>query len=141
MPTNTAGSTARNDYSQDLQTIRFRVNFNDAGIATGNAKQFLPAGAIIVGTDVLVTTAFNAATTNVLSVGFEASTYTNLVTTAQAVAGTPGLKQNLIPTGTALVPLASDVQVYALYTQTGTAATTGVAYVIVKFCLNNDFFQ
>lgn len=141
MPTNSPGSVARNDYSQDVQTIRFTVRFNDAGIATGNGKQVLPAGAIILGTDVLVTTAFNAGTTNVLSVGFEPTTYTNLVTTGQAVAGTPGLKQNLIPTGTALVPLAADSQVYALYTQTGTAATTGVAYVVVKYVLNNDFFQ
>lgn len=141
MATNTAGSVARNDYSQDVQTIRFKVNFNDAGIATGNAKQTIPAGALILGTDVFVTTAFNAATTNVLSVGTEATTYTNLVTTAQAVAGTTGLKQNLIPTGLALVPLAADSQVFALFTQTGTAATTGVAYVVVKYVLNNDFFQ
>lgn len=141
MPTNTAGSTARNDYSQDVQTLRFTVRYNDAGIATGNAKQVLPAGAIVLGSFVQVTTAFNAATTNVLSIGTEASTYTNLVTTAQSVAGTTGLKANLAPTGAALVPLAADSTVYALYTQSGTAATAGVANVVITYVLNNDFFQ
>lgn len=141
MPTNTAGSIARNDSMQDVHTIRFKVNYNDAATGVAVAKQTIPAGSIIVGTDVQVTTAFNAATTNVLSVGFEASTYANLATTAQTASGTPGLKQNLIPTGTALVPLAADSTVYALYSQTGAAATTGVAYVIVKFVLNNDFYQ
>lgn len=141
MATNTAGSTARNDYSQDVQTLRFKVNYNDAGIATGNGKQFLPAGAIVLRTAVLITTVFNAATTNVLSIGFEASTYANLATSAQTISGTAGMKKDLIATGTALVPLAADSQVFALYTQTGTAATTGVAYVVIEYVLNNDFFQ
>jgi hypothetical protein len=64
-------ATARRNSSQQKGYLRFKVNYNDAGIATGNKKQTLPAGAIITRTDVLVTTAFNAATTNVLSVGIE----------------------------------------------------------------------
>lgn len=130
--------TARRNSSQQVGYLRFKVNFNDASIATGNGKQTLPAGAIVIGTDVLVTTPFNAATTNVLSVGFEASTYANLAAAATVAAGTAGLKQNIVPTGTALVPLAADSQVFALYTQTGAAATAGAAYVIVKYVYDND---
>jgi hypothetical protein len=62
----------------------------------------------------------------------------NIATSAQTISGTTGLKQNLAPTGTALVPLAADSQVFALYTQTGTAASAGVAVVIVKYIPNND---
>lgn len=141
MATNTAGTTARIDYSQDVQTLRFTVRWNDAGIATGNGKQFLPAGAIVLGTDCIIATAFNAVTTNVLSAGIEASTYANLLTSAQSISGTLGGKFDNRPTGTALGPLAADSQVFALYTQTGTAASAGLAYIIVKYVLNNDFFQ
>jgi hypothetical protein len=138
MATGTAATTARQSAEQQVHYLRFTVNYNDAGIATGNGKQYLPKGAVIIGTDVVVTTAFNAGTTNVLSIGTEASTYTNIVTTAQAVAGTPGLKANLAPTGLALGPLAADAQVFALYTQTGTVASAGVAVVVIKYIPNND---
>lgn len=138
MATGTAGTTARQSAEQQVHYLRFTVNWNDTGVATGNGKQTLPKGALLIGTDVNIVTAFNAATTNVLSIGTEASTYTNIVTTAQAIAGTTGLKQNLAPTGLALVPLAADSQVFALYTQTGTAATAGVAVIVVKYIPNND---
>jgi hypothetical protein len=138
MATGTPATTARQSAEQQVHYLRFTVNFNDTGIATGNGKQWLPKGAVIIGTDVNIVTAFNAATTNVLSAGIEASTYANIVTSAQTVSGTPGLKANLPPTGTALVPLAADSQVFALYTQTGTAATTGQAIIIVKYIPAND---
>lgn len=138
MATGTLNTSARRNALQVTHTLRFKVNFNDAGIATGNGKQFLPAGAIISGTDCIVTTAFNATTTNVLSVGIEASTYANMLTSAQAVAGTPGGKFDNRPTGTALGSLTADAQVFALYTQTGTAATTGAAYIVVRYTLDND---
>ena len=136
MATNTPGTTARKNVEQQVGYLRFPVNWNDApGI---NMKQWLPAGAVLIGTDVQIVTPFNAATTNVLSVGYEATTAANIVTSAQAVAGTAGLKQNLPPNGVALLPLAADVQVGALYTQTGGAATAGQAIVIVKYIPNND---
>lgn len=138
MTTGTPGSTARRNTSQQVGYLRFTVNWNDLPAAAAQMKQWLPAGAVIIGTDVNVTTAFNAGTTNVLSVGFEPTTFTNIVTTAQAVAGTLGLKANLPPTGLALVDLAADQQVGVLYTQTGTAATAGRAIVIIKYVPNND---
>src|SRR5258708_6888048 len=107
MTTGTLGSTARRNTSQQVGYLRFAVNWNDAGIATGANKQWLPAGAVIIGTDVNVTTAFNAATTNVLSVGIEASTYANIAAAAATLSGATGLKQNIVPTGTALVDLAA----------------------------------
>lgn len=140
MPTNTAGTAARAYFDKQLvHYLKFDVNFNDANVANGVGKQTLPAGAIIVGTDVLITTAFNAATTNVLTVGTNGpSTYDNIATSAQTVSGTPGLKQNLAPTGTALGKIAADAQVFVKYTQSGTAATTGAGTVIVKYVIAND---
>lgn len=141
MPTNTAGSVARQSHMEVVQTLRFVVNYNDAGIAIADTKKVgtLPAGALIVGTDVFITTAFNAATTNVLSVGYEATTNANIVTNAQALAGAAGLKQNLPPNGLALLPLTADFNIYALYTQSGTAASAGKGTIVIKFVVNNDF--
>lgn len=131
-------STARRNSSQQVGYLRFKVNYNDAATGVAVGKQTLPAGTIIIGTDVLVTTAFNAGTTNVLSVGIEATTYANIAAAASVISGTAGLKQNIAPTGTSLVPLAADSQVFVLYSQTGTAASAGAAYVVIKYVVDND---
>lgn len=137
MATGTAGTTARRSSHQMVHYLRFVVNFNDTGIASGVAKQTLPAGAIVIGTDVNVTTVFNAGTTNVLVVGL-AGVSNNLIAAGDVDESTAALTQNVKPTGTALVPLAADSLVKVAYTQTGTAATTGKAYVIIKYIPDND---
>ncbi len=136
MTTGTPGSTARKNALQLVHYLRFTVNYNDAGVAGGNTKQWLPAGAIVIGTDVQVVSAFNAGTTNTVSVGTVQDAGTNILN-AQAV-GSTGLTQNVAPTGAALGPLAADKQVVASYAQTGTAASAGQAIVIVKYIPNND---
>lgn len=138
MGTNSPGSTARQAIAEVVQTIRFDVTYSDSGIATGVSKQTLPAGAIIVGTDVLVSTTFNATTTNVLTVGTNGTTADNIIASGDVDETTAGLTKSVSPTGTALGKLASDLPVYVKYTQTGTAATQGAATVIVKFVANND---
>lgn len=138
MPTGTLATTARQTQEQQVHYLRFRVRYNDAGITTGAGKQFLPAGAILVGTDVHVAQAFNAGTTNVLTVGTNAASYDNIVAAADVNEGATGLTQNIKPTGSALGPLAADARVFVMFTQTGTQATTGDAYVVVKYIPDND---
>src|SRR5579859_6460534 len=60
---------ARQSPDQQIAYYRLTVNFNDQGI--GAAQQFgaLPPGAYIFAIDAYVTTAFNAATTNVITIG------------------------------------------------------------------------
>lgn len=129
--------TARKNSTQQLGYLRFKVNFNDAGIAGGVNKQSLPAGALVLGTDVFVGAAFNAATTNVLTVGL-GGVANNLVAAADvdetAIALTKGIK----PTGTALGPLAADSQVTVTYAQTGAVATAGWAIVVILYVCDND---
>lgn len=139
MPTNTVSGLGRQTQYQVVHTLRITVNFNDAGIATGNPKQWLPAGAILTGTDVMIDTVFNAVTTNVLTVGTNGpSTYDNIVAAADASEAAVALTQNIKPTGTALGKLTAAAQVFAKFTQSGTAATTGKAYVIIKYSVDND---
>lgn len=138
MATGTAGSTARKLALQVGHTLRIKVNYNDAGIASGVGKQWLPAGAIITGTDVYIATAFNAGTTNVLTVGTNSTSYNNMIAAADVDETAAALTQNVKPTGTALGPLSADAQVFVKFAQTGTAASAGVAYIIVKYIVDND---
>jgi hypothetical protein len=138
MTTGIPGNTARKNSSQQVGYLRFAVNWNDSGIASGVLKQWLPAGALIIGTDVYVGTAFNAGTTNVLTVGTDAGSFVNIVSAAAVTESAAGLTQNIPPSGAALGPLAADAQVGVMYAQTGTAATAGSAVVVIKYIPNND---
>ena len=139
MATNSPASTARNNNEQQVGYLRITVNFNDANVVNGVGKQWLPAGAVLVGTDILIVTVFNAVTTNVLTCGTNGpSTYDNIANAGSNTPGTLGLTQNIKPSGTAAVPLAADSQVFVKFTQTGGAATTGQAIVVIKFITAND---
>jgi hypothetical protein len=130
MTTGTPGSTARKNTSQQVNYLRFTVNWND----TAFNKQWLPAGAQILRTTVNVITAFTAGAT--LSAGVEVTTFADLVTSTQVGPATVGMKTAVAPTGIALVPLAADSQVFALLA--GTAATVGQAVFVVEYIPNND---
>jgi hypothetical protein len=139
MTTGTPGSTARQRPYQVVHTLRIKLNYNDAGIASGVGKQWLPKGAVITSTSVYVGTAFNAGTTNVLTVGTNASAYDNIVAATDVTETAGGAITNAIkPTGTALGPLAADSRVFVTFTQTGTAATTGSAIVLIHYVPDTD---
>lgn len=139
MVTNTPGSSARQNSTQQVHYLRFAVNYNDSGIANGIGKQWLPKGAIITGTSIYVGTAFNA-TTNALTVGTNAAAYDNIIAGGDVDESTsvPPLTNGIKPTGTASGPLTADAQVFVKYAQTGTAATAGAAVVVVHYVPNND---
>jgi hypothetical protein len=137
MTTGIPGSTARKNTSQQVGYLRFAISFNDVGLASGVNKQWLPAGAIITDTSVHVGTAFNAGTTNVITVGLGGSA-NSIVASGQVTPGSVGLTNGIIPTGNALGPLASDLQVNVTYAPTGAAATAGSAVLMIKYIPNND---
>jgi hypothetical protein len=138
MATGIQGSTARQNRTQETHYLRFAVNYNDQGLAAGVGKQWLPKGAIIVGSSVYVGTAFNAATTNIVTVGINSAAYDNIVAAGDADESAVALTNGIKPTGTALGPLAADSQVFVKYAQTGTAATAGAAVVMIQYIPNND---
>ncbi len=134
MATGTPGVPTRQDPRQVVNTLKKTVNFGDAGIANGlPMANYLPDDAFILRVMVEIVIAFNAATTNVLTVGTVSTAYNNLVAdgdTNPAVVDvydvTRGVGRSLTASG--------DVLPYVKYTQTGTAATTGQAIV----CINYD---
>ena len=135
MPTNTAGTSARQDPRQVVNTLKIQINYNDPGISTGIPfANYLPQGAFITEIISEVITAFNAATTNPISVGTVGPAYTNIVLATDITSGTPGV---YLSTGAGArgrsLTAAGDVLPYVKYAPTGTAPTTGKAIIIIKY--------
>ena len=135
MATNTAQvvPAARQDPRQVANTLKKTVNYNDAGIATGLAfDNALPMGAFIFQVLVEIVVAFNAGTTNVLTVGTVSTAYNNMVAAGDVNEAATGVTDVLTGRGRALTA-AADIVPYVKFTETGTAATTGQAIVALLF--------
>src|SRR5260221_349566 len=105
MTTGTPGTTARRNQTQQVQYLRFKVNFGDAATAAAVLKQTLPAGALVLRANVYKTTAWNSATSAALSVGLVGGTGAQLVNAAD-VKTAAGLVAGTLSAG-ALAPLAA----------------------------------
>lgn len=100
-----------------------KVNFDDTDVDKGIALCTLPANIIITRAVCVVGTAFNAATTNVLTVGTN-SDVDDILAAADITEGSAGVysKQTFVEHN-------AKKTVKAKYTQTGTAATAGEAEI------------
>ncbi|HWA49762.1 MAG TPA: hypothetical protein VG742_15930 [Dongiaceae bacterium] len=122
-------------YHQNLvHFLRKEVNYNDPGVATGIVMGRLPAGAQVTQALTRVKTTFNAATTNVLTVGTNASAYDNIFGAGDIAEGSAG--NNAAPAAN-LQEAASEADVFVKYTQTGSAATQGKAIIHIAYTVNN----
>lgn len=139
MATGTQGGVGREFHQQVVHYLRKSVAFNTTNIATAATVLVgvLPAGALVLGTYVAVTVAFNAATTNVLIVGTAADT-SALVAAASVAEGAVASTLVSPPTLAGAIAPTLDTSIFAQYTQTGTAATTGAATIVVAYTVNND---
>jgi hypothetical protein len=122
--------------TQQVPYCRASVAYNTANIGSTGMVPLgtLPAGAIVTHAIVKVTTAFNAATTNVLTVGTSADAAAVLTDADidETVAGTT------VTFAAAGYTVAVDTPLFVKYTQTGTAASAGAATIIIFFVPNND---
>lgn len=112
----------------------FEVNFDTTAVATGAELCKVLASVakpVLLEITAQVVTAFNAATTNVLTLGDSAdSGIDNYLAAADITEGTPGF----YPAGGVVrVRLEADSTIMAKYAQTGTAATTGKVRFIIRF--------
>jgi len=135
MATGTQGTQAREFGTQQVHYIRATVNFDTVGIDTGVKIGTLPEGAEILYCMVKVKTVFNAASTNVLTVGQNASSWNDIV--AAGDVNEASAEAYLVLTGADLT-ISADKDVYAKYTQSGTAAETGQAKIILAYVPDND---
>lgn len=132
--------------SQQVCYARVTVNFNDPRIASGVWFDTLSKNSFILTIDAQVVTAFNAATTNVITVGHTAAS-ANEVVASGITAGTPGMYHLTTAAGlgvattsnaTYQTALNGSVPLFVKYTQTGTAATTGQVIIVITWAKNND---
>lgn len=139
MATGTAGTAARTLSFQAVHYLRKTVTYSDAGISTGIAFNApLPAYAQILSTYANVITAFNAQTTNVLTIGTNSSSYNDIAAAGGIDETTTGMQ--VVTTGGGL-NITTDTTVYVKYTQTGTAATAGKARIVIAYVIDNDADQ
>jgi hypothetical protein len=129
------GMAVAQQYHQNLMHfLRKEVNYNDPGIAGGLVIGRLPAGAQITQALTRVKAAFNAASTNVLTVGTNASAYDNVFSATDIAEG--GIGNNFAPAAN-LQEVINEGDLYVKYTQSGTAATQGKAVIHIAYTVNN----
>lgn len=137
MASNTTQVAAREHPLQFLHYLRMDVAYNTTGISSGvSFAQYLPINAQIVMTIVKVTTAFNAASTNVLTVGTNSSNYNNIVASGDVDEATTGA--DVVWTGVELDLSGGAALPFVKYAQTGDAATAGAATVTIIYACDND---
>ena len=138
MTTNTAqvSPPVRVDPRQVLNTLKQTINFNDAGASSGILlSNSLPKGAVI--TDVIfeIITAFNAATTNPITVGVGALT-SEVVNAAGVGTDADPTVVGVTKVGRAIgqkLANAADLPLYYSYIPTGGGQTTGQAQVTIVY--------
>jgi hypothetical protein len=130
------GTDAREYPMQVLHFLRRSISFDSQFISTDDFTKVgtLPAGAVIYDAIVKVTTAFNAGTTNYINVG--------IVGDDDGIVDQGDLDLTAVEWQSSRrgcdLTFTSDTHVYVTYDQSGTAATTGAAEIIVAYIPDND---
>ncbi len=118
-------------HTRQVMYLSKSITYSDAGIDTAGVKfnNGLPASACVTNTFVKVKVAFNAATTNVLTVGTNPNT-TNDIVAAADVNEASAIGFNVAGVG---VLSTAALDVYAKFAQTGTVASAGTADIVVTY--------
>src|SRR5215471_7365762 len=93
MTTNTTPSfpPARRDPRQLTNTLKRTVNFTDSDVLQFSFQNSLPQGAFITNVLVEVVTAFNAVTTNQMSVGTNTTSFNNIIANGDVAMNSTGV--------------------------------------------------
>lgn len=124
---------ARIYHTRQVHYLTKSVTYSDAGISTGTTVKFnaqLPANAFITESYVDVKTVFNAGSTNVLTVGTNSGTANDIIAAGDV---NEASAQVFSVTGVGVLNTSTPLDVYVNYTQTGTAAGTGAADIVVAY--------
>jgi hypothetical protein len=122
------GSQARVYHTQQIHYLRRDVTFSDNGVTL--TMGVLPAGAIVVAAGVIVSTAFNAGSTNVLDIGTSGDG--DGFATDLALGTIGNIVWDELATSNDLYS-ASEVTITCAVALSGTAATAGVGHVYVSY--------
>ena len=128
-----ANYPARSSGDQTINYLRAPISFATGATSVVQVGT-VPAGCVVLRSYVVITTAFNAGTTNAATVGTIASPAA-YGTAATVLLGTLGV---IAGAATAASPAAAtapsvDTAVILTMAQAGTAATAGAGFVVVEF--------
>lgn len=130
------GSDARQYTHCCLHFYRRTIAYNTPKVGTAATIKIgtIPAGAVIYDAIVKVNTAFNAATTNLINVGSEA--------TPDSIIDETDLDLSLAEFQSSRrgcdLSFSTATPIYVTYTQSGTAATAGEAEIIIMYVPDID---
>jgi len=124
-------SLGRKFHTQQSHYMTTLINYSDADASTGRLLGYLPPNSVLVRIYTVIQTAFNAGTTNTLSVG-KTATGTDYVSGTAAGSVTAPTAATLTAAN-CYNPTTGDQAIYASYAQSGTAASAGVALVVVEY--------
>lgn len=133
MPTNTAGTQARQLPFQAVHYLRKEILYTDDGKTVDVG--WIPAGSVILKpiSGAHVDTAFNGNSTNTVSIGPSTDSGTDLWATSLALGTT-----TFVPFDENVTNLVTvDTKVQAAVTSTA-SASAGKAHIIIAFIPNND---
>lgn len=130
MATNTAGTNAREYQTHQVHYLAANITYADDGLVV--PLRYIPAGAMVIRGGVVVTTAFNAGSTNVLDIGTVAdddgfATDLALGTIGRIEADEMATSNDCYVTVDTLINCTVDL--------TGTAATAGAGRVWIEYIL------
>jgi hypothetical protein len=129
-----SANPVRDVYLNGVSYVGGTIAYNSADASAHPLAARIPAGAMIVSVHVKVATAFNAGTSNTLTIGTNATSYNDLVAAGDVNATAVGTTSATRGVGTIV---SSDTQVYVKYAQSGTAATAGSATVVIGYVNTN----
>lgn len=126
------GQPARDIGLGVVQFLTKSIAFNTLGIGTADTVKVgtVPSGAQLLQCIVRATTAFNAATTNVVIIGTASGSDADIIGAADVDETTAGTLVSLTGAGLAF---SADTPIYVKYSQTGTAATAGAAVITITY--------
>jgi len=135
---NTTGTTV----GTNVANVGFVVMSQTDTIAFGDTTDkslsiVIPANSQLVDIKILVTTAFDAGTTNTLDIGIVGDSDLYVDNAAVGTAGDAALGNTALATNWSDIGT-TDVKLAAKYIQTGTAATAGAARIVVSYVQNNN---
>lgn len=117
----------KNSGRQDIVSAYVEIGFADLTSGSNVAALDLPVGAIVVGGDVVVTTAFDSVTSDVIIVGDVTTTNRYIASTSIAALG----RIAVVPTGFTVT--ATQPAVRLTWTGVGTAPTEGALRLRVDY--------
>jgi hypothetical protein len=124
---------ARNDGSQTIHYLRKPIAYTD-GVAAVVQVGTIPAGGVVLRVGCVVTTSFNAGSTNVLDIGTTADDDGFATDIALGTVGV--ITDDALATSNDAGPMTADTSVIATLALTGTAPGTGAGVVWVEYMPN-----